>query len=135
MNTRIQGKTVVQAASQEAVYNWLCNYENFRALMPDDVAKFEMRENGFVFGLRGMPDVKLIGKENIPHHTVSLQSASDKVSFVLRAAIESSAGGGSEVQLLFEGDFNPMLKMMVERPLRNFLEQLSSKLETVTIPN
>lgn len=134
MNTRIQGKTVNHPASQEAVYHWLCNFENFRSLMPDDVAKFELRENGFVFGLRGMPDVKLIGKENIPHHTVSLQSASDKVSFVLRAVIEP-AGTGSEVQLLFEGDFNPMLKMMVERPLRNFLEQLSSKMETVTIPS
>ena len=35
----------------------------------------------------------------------------------------------TEVQLLFDGNFNPFIKMMVEKPLQNFLNALTDKLE------
>ena len=37
----------------------------------------------------------------------------------------------TEVQLLFEGKFNPFLKMMVEKPLQNFINSLTDKIESL----
>ena len=35
----------------------------------------------------------------------------------------------SEVQILFEGQFNPFIKMMVEKPLQSFIDNLTDKIE------
>ena len=35
----------------------------------------------------------------------------------------------TEVQMLFEGKFNPFIKMMVEKPLQNFINTLTDKIE------
>lgn len=130
MNTIIEGPIVPSSKSAEEMFNFLANPANFEALMPDDVAKFESGADWFIFGLKGLPEVKLVLKTQEPHHKIVLGAASSKLDFELKGEIEPN-GTGSNVKLLFEGQFNAMLKMMVERPLRNFIEKLSEKIATV----
>jgi carbon monoxide dehydrogenase subunit G len=130
MNTTIEGPQISTAKSAEDLFNFLANPANFESLMPDDVAKFESGADWFIFGLKGLPEVKLRMKEQLPHQSITLEAASSKLEFELKGLIQPD-GNGSKVQLLFEGQFNPMLKMMVERPLRNFIEKLSEKISTL----
>lgn len=127
MNTTIEGPQIVVAKSPEEIFQFLANPANFESLMPEDVAKFESGPDWFIFGLKGMPEVKLRIKEQMPHQSITLEAASSKLEFELKGLIQPD-GAGAKVQLLFEGQFNPMLKMMVERPLRNFIEKLSEKI-------
>ena len=56
-----------------------------------------------------------------------LGSGSDKFPFTLSIHI-NEAGTGSEVQFLFNGEFNAMMAMMVKSPLQKFINNLSENI-------
>lgn len=127
MNTKIEGKAALLSMGQEDLFNLLSNPANFEKIMPEEVVKFEAGDTWFIFGLKGLPEVKLKVSESVPNEKIVLKSASDKLNFQLVGHLKSQ-GASTEVNLSFEGDFNPMLKMMIERPLKNFIEKLSNNL-------
>ncbi|NVK28274.1 MAG: SRPBCC family protein [Flavobacteriia bacterium] len=128
MNTQIEGREVVINKKQEDVFNHLSVPANFKDIMPEDVKSFEAGDDWFIFELKGVPAVKMkVAELNAPNSIV-LKSASDKLSFELVGNLEE-AGDQTKARLNFRGDFNPMLKMMVTKPLTNFLGKLSDQLE------
>ena len=127
MNINSQKKIVPK--SQESIFNYLCDVKNFEALMPDNIAKFEvLGEDIFVFGLKGMPEIKLKMKNKSAFNQIILGAASDKLPFTLTANIEPVSENESEVQLIFDGEFNAMMAMMIKTPITNFIETLISKM-------
>ncbi len=115
--------------SAQYMFDALCDVKNFEKLMPENIAKFEVTgEDSFIFGLSGMPEIKLIMKDKIAISKVILGAASDKLPFTLTANIDSSSESTSDVQLLFEGDFNAMMAMMIKGPINKFLENLSANM-------
>ncbi len=124
----LESRTVATSKSQEELYNFLTQVENFKHLMPDDT-KFETHgEDKFLFGLKGMPEIKLGIKEKHPHNLVVLGSTSDKMAFTLTCFIEP-VGDAANARLVFAGDFNPMMAMMIKGPIKKFLEQLATGME------
>lgn len=118
--------------SQEATFNFLSDVKNFEHLMPENISKFELvNENRFVFALKGMPEIELEKKELVPHDKIVLGAAGGKLDFSLIAHIEGTGDNSSEVTLHFEGDFNPMMAMMIKGPIGKFLETLVSNLPKV----
>lgn len=115
--------------SAEYIFNALTDIKNFEKLMPENIAKFEViDENCFEFGLKGMPEIKLVKKEATPNSKVVLGAASSKLPFTLTANIDTVTDSSSAVQLFFEGDFNPMMAMMVKGPIGKFIETLSTNM-------
>ncbi|MBP4140248.1 SRPBCC family protein [Flavobacterium sp. I-SCBP12n] len=121
-------KVSVQKSAQE-LFDLLTDVKNFGTLMPENIAKFEViGEDAFIFGLKGMPEIKLKMKEKVAPNKVVLGAASDKLPFTLVANIESVSDSSSEVKLDFEGDFNPMMAMMIKGPISKFIETLASNM-------
>jgi len=115
--------------SAEYLFASLTDVKNFEKLMPDSIAKFEvLDENAFIFGLKGMPEIKLKMKDKVAPSKVVLGAASDKLPFTLTANINSLTSNTSEVQLLFDGDFNPMMAMMIKGPITKFIETLAENM-------
>ncbi|OGS81115.1 MAG: orotate phosphoribosyltransferase [Flavobacteria bacterium RIFCSPLOWO2_12_FULL_31_7] len=115
--------------SAEYIFNALTDIKNFEKLMPDNIAKFEViDENCFEFGLKGMPEIKLVKKEATPNSKVILGAASSKLPFTLTANIDAVSDNSSSVQLFFEGEFNAMMAMMVKGPIGKFIETLSANM-------
>ena len=118
-------KTSVNQSAQY-LFDSLSDVKNFEKLMPDSIAKFEvLGEDSFLFGLQGMPEIKLKMKEKIAPTTIVLGAASDKLPFTLTAKIDSISENKSEVQLIFDGEFNAMMAMMIKGPISKFIETLS----------
>ena len=127
MNLESQKITVQK--SQEYIFNELCQVKNFEKLMPDTIAKFEvLDENAFIFGLKGMPEIKLKMKEKNANSQVIMGAASDKLPFTLTANIVEVSGESSEIQLLFDGEFNAMMAMMIKGPISKFIETLGENM-------
>lgn len=115
--------------SAEDTYHFLLDVKNFEQLMPDNISKFEViRENAFIFALKGMPEIALELKESTPHSKVVLGAISDKLPFTLTASINQTNATQSTVKLNFSGEFNAMMAMMIKGPITKFLETLSSNL-------
>ena len=103
--------------------------ENFELLMPSSTQKFEVDGDSFLFALKGMPEIRLVLGNSVEYSKVSLGAASSKLAFTLEANISTISENSSNVQLQFEGDFNPMMAMMIKGPITKFIETLSSNLE------
>ncbi|ARN78010.1 orotate phosphoribosyltransferase [Nonlabens spongiae] len=125
---KLESRKVNTSKSPEELFHFLTSAENYQQLMPENT-KFEAYDSEkFLFGLKGMPEIKLVIKEKIPYSKVVLGSASDKLSFTLTCDIEQM-GEESQAQLFFEGDFNAMMAMMIKGPLNKFLETLATGIE------
>lgn len=111
------------------LFEALSQVTNFEKLMPDSIAKFEViGDDAFIFGLKGMPEIKLKMKEKVPTSKVVLGAASDKLPFTLTGNIIPLSETSSEVQLTFEGEFNPMMAMMIKGPISKFIETLAQNM-------
>ena len=111
------------------LFNALCDVNNFEKLMPDSIAKFEVTDaDSFIFGLKGMPEIKLRMKDKMPNSKIVLGAASDKLPFTLTANIEEISDSSAAIQLVFEGEFNAMMAMMVKGPITKFIETLSENM-------
>ena len=121
-------KTKVEK-SAEYMFNALIDVKQYEKLMPENIAKFEVTaDTDFIFGLKGMPEIKLRLKEKTPFTQVKLGAASDKVPFGLTAEIETITENSCNVQLFFEGEFNAMMAMMVKGPISKFIETLAENM-------
>ncbi|MCV9929221.1 SRPBCC family protein [Flavobacterium sp. LS1R49] len=121
-------KVTVEKSAQE-LFDLLSDVRNFEKLMPDNIAKFEViGEDAFIFGLKGMPEIKLKMKEKTAPSKIVLGAASDKLPFTLVSNIESVSDTSSAVKLDFEGEFNPMMAMMIKGPIGKFIETLANNM-------
>jgi carbon monoxide dehydrogenase subunit G len=115
--------------SAEYVFNALNDVKNFEKLMPENIAKFEViDENCFEFGLKGMPEIKLVKKGGTPNSQIVLGAASSKLPFTLTGNLNAIDADNTEVQLTFEGEFNPMMAMMIKGPITKFIETLAENM-------
>ncbi|MBN9313361.1 MAG: orotate phosphoribosyltransferase [Chryseobacterium sp. 39-10] len=124
----LEGRKIIVNKSVSELVNMLAKPEDYKTLMPDSLQSFETRDNGFKFSLKGMPEIAL-KVEEVSDNQIVLKSASSSLDFALRGAMSPVNDSQTEVQLLFDGNFNPFIKMMVEKPLQNFINSLTDNIE------
>lgn len=128
----IESEKKIVPKSQKETFEFLKNVGNFEKLMPESIEKFELlSEESFLFQLKGMPAIKLKLDKIDPYNLVVLAAASDKLPFTLRGEISAVSENESEVQLIFEGEFNSMMAMMIKSPIKKFITTLSENLEVI----
>ena len=124
----IKGNTVTIEKSAKEVFTFFTELKNFKEIMPENIQKFEVDGESFIFGLPGMPEIRLILKEKTEYSNITLGAASSKLPFTLAADITELAENSTEVKLNFEGDFNPMMSMMIKKPLTKFVDTLTENI-------
>ena len=125
----LESPKVTVEKSADYLFHALSDVKNFEKLMPENIAKFEvLGDDIFNFGLKGMPEIKLKMKEKVANSKVVLAAASDKLPFTLVANIDTVSENSSTVKLDFEGDFNPMMAMMIKGPISKFIETLAQNM-------
>lgn len=129
---KLNSKRVMVKKSAKELCDYLSQVENFKSIMPENTTKFELLdENSFVFALKGMPDIALELREVMKPNKVVLGSKSDKIPFTLTGDIQEISENESSIELLFDGQINAMMAMMVKNPLSKFLDALSTNLQSL----
>ena len=126
---KLESQKVTADKSQQEMFEFLTNVENYEKIMPESKEKFEIRpEDSFVFQLKGMPEIKLKIVETIEPSLVVLGSTAEKFPFQLKTHIADAGNNKSEVHMDFEGNFNPMMSMMIKGPLKKFITALTENI-------
>ena len=125
----LESAKITSQKSDVELFDFLSDVKNFEKLMPDNTDKFEVQDDSFLFALKGMPEIKLKLQEKIPSNKIVLGSTSDKFPFTLTGNITKSGENSSDVQLIFDGNFNPMVAMMIKNPLQKFINTLIENIE------
>jgi len=125
----IEGNTITVKKSAKDLYEFLSKLENYKELMPENTEKFEVDGESFIFGLKGMPEIRLVMKEQTEYSNITLGAASSKLPFTLSADINEVSENETKAQLKFDSQFNAMMAMMAKSPITNFIKALTDNLE------
>ena len=113
--------------SAEVLYNKLSNLNNLRSILPPQISDFESTEESCSFKMSGMPKINLEISEKIPYSKISLTAKDSQVPFNLVCLI-SDNGENCKAILEINAELNMMMKMMLEKPLTNFLNSVAGGL-------
>ncbi len=130
--TKIESEKVEINNSAENIYNYLSNFSNFEMLMPPQVTNWEATSEDCSFTINGMATIGMKIVEKIPFSKIII-SSNGKVpfDFQLFVYITEKGATSSVGQITFESNLNPMMKMMVEKPLSNFFNMLAKKMADI----
>ena len=129
---KLNSKTVTVQKSATQLCDYLTNVKNFEGIMPENTTKFEViNEKSFVFALKRMPEIALEVKEVEKPNKVVLGATNDKIPFTLTGKIQEQSENTSTIELLFDGEFNAMMAMMVKGPISKFIDTLATNLEQI----
>lgn len=118
--------------STAEVFSFLSNFNNFQKLMPPQVTNWQSTESECTFTISGMATIGMKIVEKVPNSLIKI-SSNGKVPFYffLNVVLTENSLAQCTGQLIFESDLNPMMQMMVEKPLRNFFNLLAGKMKEV----
>lgn len=99
--------------------------------MPEQVEGFIVEGDTCKFTIKGMASLGLKYESRTPNTEV-VMAKHEKAPFDLKLICKiEDKGDHSDLQLFFDADLNPFLKMMAEKPLANFLNLLVSKYKSM----
>lgn len=129
--TRISSEKVTVQKSAAHLYQFLSDFNNFQQLMPEQVTNWQSTTEECSFTIAGMASLGMKIMEKTPNTLIKAgKHGNAPFDFTLSCTIDGN-DTSSDVQLIFDADLNPMLKMMAERPLTNFLNLLVNKLKNI----
>jgi len=130
--TKIESEIVEINNSSEKIFNYLSDFRNFETLMPHQVTNWTATNDECSFTLNGMATIGMKIIEKTPFSKITINS-NGKVPFEFQLFVFIIEKGLANCtgQLIFESDLNPMLKMMVVKPLGNFFNMLAHKMKDI----
>jgi len=130
--TKLESDKVEIPNSSQNIFNSLSDFRNFEKLMPSQVTNWQSTADECTFTINGMATIGMKIIEKTPSSKITITS-NGKVPFEFKlfVLITEKDANNCIGQLVFESDMNPMLKMMVEKPLGNFFNMLAHKMKDI----
>lgn len=127
----IKSQTVEIDKSDEEIFNFISDFTNFSKLFPPQVNDLKITRDTCSFSIDGMPKISLRISERTPFSCVTMSAEDGKLPFELKCCLENIGKDKCKAQFHFDAELNMMMKMMVEKPLTNFLNLLAKKLKEI----
>ena len=130
--TKIESEIVQIENSAENIFNYLSDFRNFEKLMPSQVTNWTASADDCSFTLNGMATIGMKILEKTPFNQITI-SSHGKVPFQFQLFILITKKDATNCtgQINFESDLNPMMKMMVVKPLGNFFNMLAHRMKDI----
>ena len=119
---------VIVNRTAENFFAKIGDLNNLKEIIPSQIEDFESTTNTCSFKMKGMPKLYLEIGEKIEHSKISLTAKDSKVPFSLDCFI-TEKGKQCQARLEINAELNMMMKMMIEKPLTQFLDVLASKMQ------
>jgi len=117
---------IIVRKNDEDLFNTLTEFENLKNFLPPNIEKFEVYDETCIVKVANLPEIKLNIHEKISNKFVSYSASESPVPFIMKSIIEKI--DNNSCYLIFEIDveLNLMTKMMLEKPIKSFINQISS---------
>ncbi|MCC6181921.1 MAG: hypothetical protein IT237_08810 [Bacteroidia bacterium] len=113
------------------LFNFMSDFHNFKHLLPEDkIENFECTSEQCSFGIKGLMPLTIKIKEKSPFNRITFETTGI-AKFVFTLHIHFIEQNKTNVEL--EGDMNPFIKAMAEKPLQDLVNVMASKLAGLTI--
>lgn len=124
-------------SSQEKVFNFLSDFNNFKQFIPGDkVNDWKSDTDSCSFKVSGIGEVGLEIIEKNPFELIKITgNGMASVEFFLWIQLKEPIDNDTRVKLTMKAELNPMMKMVASKPLKNFLELMIKYMEDFSFEN
>lgn len=127
----IPSETHSTQSDTDSLFDFMGDFNNFKHLLPEDkIQNFECTAEQCSFGIKGLMPLTIKIKERLPKSRITFETTG-VAKFVFTLHIHLLADQKTNVEL--EGDMNPFIKAMAEKPLSDLVNTMASKLAALTI--
>jgi hypothetical protein len=112
-------------------YNFITDFRNFgRFVKTNNVADWQADKESCSFnvGILGAANVKLTEKEEASKVVYQGMTAGN-IDFTITVQLSGNDAELSEMHIALSAYFNPLMKMMADKPIKTFLDILISEIE------
>ena len=128
--TTFKSPEIIVNKSAENLFDKISDLNNLKKIMPSEVKDFESTETSCTFKMQGLPKVTLKITEKIKFSKISLTAVDSQIPFSMDCFINEK-GEQCQAMLEINAEINFMMKMMLEKPLNNFLNLLASRMQNL----
>lgn len=116
--------------TDERIYNFLTDFDNFKHLLPPDKIKNWQSDDSscsFTVDPIGNTGVRIVEKE--PCNLIKLTNLEESnLDFNFWVQLKMISETDTRIKLTLEANLNPMLQTMAKKPLQDFLDKLVDQL-------
>lgn len=114
-------------ATDEQVFNYLSDFNNYKELMPEAVSSWESDKDSCTLSVSMISNLKMQIIERKPNSYIKI-TGSGPFEFILHVNIEK-VESTCKAGMTFEADINPFMKMMIEKPMGQFFGYLTKQVQ------
>jgi hypothetical protein len=113
------------------LFDFMGNFNHFKHLLPEEkIENFECTDTQCSFQIKGLTKLTIKIKDKTPIQKITYQTEG-LAKFVFTLHIHFIGDNQSKVEL--EGDMNPFIKVMAEKPLTELVNTMSNKLSQLEL--
>ena len=130
MSTTIESKHVHISAPAKQVFDFLNDFNNIEKLLPSDkITDWQATQDDCSFKIQNAAIIPLVKSSTEPVSKINIKSG-EKAPFPFTLEVFINAEGEStQGYLLFNGEINMFLKMMVVKPLTHLFDHMADRLK------
>ena len=127
----ILSETHTTQTTTDSLFDLMGDFNNFKHLLPDDkIDNFQCTSEECSFGIKGLMPLTIKIKERLPKSSITFETTGI-AKFVFTLHIHFLKNQKTNVEL--EGDMNPFIKVIAEKPLRELVNTMASKLAVLAV--
>lgn len=132
---KIESKKVEIKRNVEFVYEYLADFTHFSMVANDKIENFKATQDRCSFTIKGMTDMGLKIISRMPNESITISNDTDvpssmPLNFLIIFEFERVEPYVTRVIVKMELDANPMIAMMVKKPLEKFVNSLADGMKT-----
>ena len=132
---KIESKKVEIKRNVEFVYAYLADFTHFSMVANDKIENFKATQDRCSFTIKGMTDMGLKIISRLPNESITISNDTDvpssmPLNFLIIFEFERVEPYVTKVIVKMELDANPMIAMMVKKPLEKFVNSLADGMKT-----
>lgn len=127
---KIESKKVELNRNVEFVYEYLSDFTHFSMVANDKIENFKATQDRCSFTIKGMTDMGLKIIARVPNESITISNDTDipssmPLNFLIIFEFERVEPYVTRAVVKMELDANPMIAMMVKKPLEKFVNSLA----------
>jgi hypothetical protein len=127
---KIESKKVEIKRNVEFVYEYLADFTHFSMVANNKIENFKATQDRCSFTIKGMTDMGLKIISRLPNESITISNDTDvpssmPLNFLIIFEFERVEPYVTKVIVKMELDANPMIAMMVKKPLEKFVNSLA----------
>jgi carbon monoxide dehydrogenase subunit G len=122
--------------SEELVYQFLSDFNNFKSLVPaDKIKNWTSTTDQCHFSVAGMGETGLRIIERIPNKLIKITTEiGSNVDFLMWIQLKQAGEMDTRVKITVRAELNPMISAIAKGPLKTFADSLIDQMEAFQFP-